>query len=151
MPGLFHSFIAELERIQGQPIKLSNGRGFTCLFEGDLAVESILSDDERSLVTDIWVGKTDDVPARQREFLLALLLEMNDYAALTKGAIFSLDEESRVVMSLTQPLASLTVSAYLAALHGLLDAARQVRQIMLTIHPVITIVGEADVPLPDEA
>ena len=149
MPDLFHQFIADLELIQGQAITLSSENCFAYLFEGHFAVESTLSDDGRYLVTDVWVAQTNDLPAGQHELLLALLLELNGYAALMHDATFSLDAESRIVLSLAQPLAQLEVDHYLAALHRMLEQTRQMRQIILTIYPVVTIREEASPLSPD--
>ncbi len=151
MQDLFQSFIADLEQMQGQPVALSETRTFAFLFDGDVAVESTPSDDGRSLVTDVWVDETRDLPAARRGLLLALLLEMNGYAGATESAFFSLDEESRIVLSRIQPLARLTAAHYLAALQTLLEQTRQMRQIILTIHPVVTIRENADPPPPGQA
>lgn len=149
MSDLFESFVTGLEQVQGQALTLSEAGSFAYLLQGDLAIESTLSDDGRYLVTDAWVCQTNDLPAAQHALLLGLLLEMNGYAGLMRGAIFSLDVQGRMVLTLAHPLAQLTAHQYLAKLHDLLEQTRQMRQIVLMIYPVITLPGDEDRMLPD--
>ena len=151
MPATFSSFIAELEQVQGHPLALVDMRSFTCLFDDDFVVETTLADDGRFLVTDVWVGPTGDIPHQQHALLMTILLEINGYAGMMHGAACSLDEESRIVLSHAQPLAQLSAALYLANLHNMLEQARQLRKMILTIYPVITIMQDADSALPDQA
>jgi hypothetical protein len=150
MSDPFESFVTGLEQVQGQALTLSGAHSFAYLLEGDLAIESTLSDDGRYLVTDAWVCQTNDLPAAQHELLLGILLEMNGYAGLMHGAMFSLDAQGRMALTLAHPLAQLTTDQYLAKLQDLLEQARQMRQLLLMIHPVITLPADEDRMLPDQ-
>jgi hypothetical protein len=139
---LFASFIADLGNVQRQPVQRSDPRSFDYLFDGDLAVTCTLSDDGRRMVTDAWVGHTRHIPAAQRELLFALVLEINGYAAEMHDAVFSLDEERRIVLSRSMPLMQLTVAHHLDALQCMLSRVRQVQRVMLALYPVIAIQEE---------
>jgi hypothetical protein len=135
MSELFLSFIARLEQKQGEPVTLSDEKSIAYLFEGELPLTATLSDQGNALVLDAWVEDTGALPAAERMALFGSLLELNALANLLNEAVFSLDEEHRIVLTRTLDLASLTPQEYLDEIAKLIEQVWQTRRLILAITP----------------
>jgi hypothetical protein len=135
MSDLFKSFIARLEQTYGEPVVLTNESAFSCLFEGNLLVTTNVSDNGQFVVLDAWVHDSFAMLPTERMALFSALLELNALAGTRHDAVFSLDQDYRIILSCSIDLADITLESYLHDIAKLLDQTRQTRRMIYLIAP----------------